>query len=263
VACWRTGWRLCLMTPGGERAVHRDVDAQPHPRRAFAPPHAPDPNTVLFVGSMGYPPNIDAIEWLVADISSRIVAARPDARLVAAGRANDDRRSSACATCSRSARARRRRHPQRVLVLRRVDRHAPRRWAQEQGDPAMARHAGRGDHSRAGGPAPGTASTSCSRTMRPARRRGHPRRPTRLGAVRARLRRRVSSGGSWTRSSAGAPRSSTTRAGSINDGSASRSCDPRPRRCVSFAGGGTDVLRTPLFGGAVLSCTIDLYVRNR
>jgi glycosyltransferase involved in cell wall biosynthesis len=73
--------------------VHRDVDVLPNPIPAelFAPPtRTPDPNTVLFVGSMGYPPNIDAIEWLVADIWPRIVAARPDAKLVAAGRANDD-----------------------------------------------------------------------------------------------------------------------------------------------------------------------------
>jgi glycosyltransferase involved in cell wall biosynthesis len=73
--------------------VHRDVDVLPNPIPAelFAPPtRTPDPNTVLFVGSMGYPPNIDAIEWLVADIWPRIAAARPDAKLVAAGRANDD-----------------------------------------------------------------------------------------------------------------------------------------------------------------------------
>jgi glycosyltransferase involved in cell wall biosynthesis len=73
--------------------VHRDVDVLPNPIPAelFAPPtRTPDPNTVLFVGSMGYPPNIDAIEWLVTDIWPRIVAARPDATLVAAGRANDD-----------------------------------------------------------------------------------------------------------------------------------------------------------------------------
>jgi glycosyltransferase involved in cell wall biosynthesis len=73
--------------------VHREVDVLPNPIPAelFAPPpRTPDPNTVLFVGSMGYPPNVDAIEWLVADIWPRIVAARPDARLVAAGRANDD-----------------------------------------------------------------------------------------------------------------------------------------------------------------------------
>jgi glycosyltransferase involved in cell wall biosynthesis len=73
--------------------VHRDVDVLPNPIPAelFAPPtRTPDPNTVLFVGSMGYPPNIDAIEWLVADIWPRIDAARPDATLVAVGRANDD-----------------------------------------------------------------------------------------------------------------------------------------------------------------------------
>jgi glycosyltransferase involved in cell wall biosynthesis len=39
---------------------------------------------------MGYAPNIDAVEWLVAEIWPRVVATRPDARLVAVGRAIDD-----------------------------------------------------------------------------------------------------------------------------------------------------------------------------
>jgi glycosyltransferase involved in cell wall biosynthesis len=73
--------------------VDREVEVLPNPIPAelFAPsPRRPDPNTVLFVGSMGYAPNIDAVEWLVAEIWPRVVATRPDARLVAVGRAIDD-----------------------------------------------------------------------------------------------------------------------------------------------------------------------------
>ena len=73
--------------------VGRDVDVLPNPiaEELFAPPsREPDPTRVLFVGSMGYPPNVDAIEWLVRDIWPRVVERRPAATLLAVGRANDD-----------------------------------------------------------------------------------------------------------------------------------------------------------------------------
>jgi len=73
--------------------VGRHVDVLPNPIAddLFAEPTTPrSSSTVLFVGSLGYPPNVDAIEWLVRDIWPGIEAMRPDARLIVAGRANDD-----------------------------------------------------------------------------------------------------------------------------------------------------------------------------
>lgn len=41
----------------------------------------PDPDRIVFVGGMYYPPNIDAVTWFVGDIWPRIRAHRPGARL--------------------------------------------------------------------------------------------------------------------------------------------------------------------------------------
>ena len=46
--------------------------------------------TVLFVGSLAYPPNTDAIEWLVHDIWPHVQRQRSDARLVIVGRGDGD-----------------------------------------------------------------------------------------------------------------------------------------------------------------------------
>ncbi|MBN9661310.1 MAG: glycosyltransferase [Acidobacteria bacterium] len=43
-------------------------------------------NDLLFIGTLGYPPNADAVRWLVEAILPRIRAAIPDARLVVVGR---------------------------------------------------------------------------------------------------------------------------------------------------------------------------------
>jgi glycosyltransferase involved in cell wall biosynthesis len=88
---------IACVSPEDARAVSalvdRDVDVLPNPIPAemFAPPdRRPDPDTVLFVGSMGYPPNVDAIEWLMRDIWPRVIERRPATKLLAVGRANDD-----------------------------------------------------------------------------------------------------------------------------------------------------------------------------
>jgi len=40
----------------------------------------------MFVGSFGYPPNAEALQWLLDDLWPRVLAQRPDARLVVVGR---------------------------------------------------------------------------------------------------------------------------------------------------------------------------------
>ena len=73
--------------------LDRSVDVLPNP---IAPAFFDHPTgtrakaLVLFVGSMGYPPNIDALEWLVRDIWPAVMRLRPDAELLAVGRSNDD-----------------------------------------------------------------------------------------------------------------------------------------------------------------------------
>ncbi len=55
----------------------------------FAPPDPPparDPDRVLFLGTMSYPPNVDAVRWMVAEVLPRLRALRPGARLEILGR---------------------------------------------------------------------------------------------------------------------------------------------------------------------------------
>ena len=57
----------------------------------FTPPTvARSRDTVAFVGSLAYPPNTDAISWIVEEIWPSVLARRPDAKLVVAGRGDDD-----------------------------------------------------------------------------------------------------------------------------------------------------------------------------
>jgi sugar transferase (PEP-CTERM/EpsH1 system associated) len=46
----------------------------------------PDPNTLVFTGSMDWRPNQDAVLWFVEDILPRIHSAKPDIRVVIVGR---------------------------------------------------------------------------------------------------------------------------------------------------------------------------------
>ena len=76
-----------------ERLLHRPVSVIENPiaEEFFATPDVPrTDNTVVFVGSLAYPPNTDAIAWIVEEIWPRIRAQRPDAHLVIAGRGDDD-----------------------------------------------------------------------------------------------------------------------------------------------------------------------------
>jgi glycosyltransferase involved in cell wall biosynthesis len=62
--------------------VPNGVDAsyyQPGPRQT-------DGATALFIGKLDYRPNLDAIEWLADAIWPRVLAVRPDARLLVVGR---------------------------------------------------------------------------------------------------------------------------------------------------------------------------------
>jgi glycosyltransferase involved in cell wall biosynthesis len=65
---------------GRVRVVPNVVDGPDRPYDAAAG------RTLLFVGFLGYDVNVDALTWLVGEILPRIVAARPDTRLVIAGR---------------------------------------------------------------------------------------------------------------------------------------------------------------------------------
>lgn len=53
-------------------------------------PHAPAPeperaDTLLFVGTLGYPPNVDAVTWFAREVLPRVWEARPDVRFQVAG----------------------------------------------------------------------------------------------------------------------------------------------------------------------------------
>lgn len=49
---------------------------------------APQASHLVFVGQMGWFPNRDGMEWFLAEVLPRIVAARPDVRLVVVGRSD-------------------------------------------------------------------------------------------------------------------------------------------------------------------------------
>jgi glycosyltransferase involved in cell wall biosynthesis len=55
------------------------------PRPAVDLTHA-DANEMLFVGSMGYDPNVDAVTWFIRDIMPEIVRQHPPARLAIVGK---------------------------------------------------------------------------------------------------------------------------------------------------------------------------------
>jgi glycosyltransferase involved in cell wall biosynthesis len=72
--------------------LDRPVEVIPNPigPELFAAPERPrSTDTVLFVGSMGYPPNVEALEWWAASIWPQVQSRRPEARFLAVGRAND------------------------------------------------------------------------------------------------------------------------------------------------------------------------------
>lgn len=62
--------------------------------RFFEPPECErNADMVALVASLAHVPNVDAIEWMVADIWPRVRAARPTARLVVAGRGDPEGRA--------------------------------------------------------------------------------------------------------------------------------------------------------------------------
>jgi glycosyltransferase involved in cell wall biosynthesis len=72
--------------------LDRPVDVIPNPigDDFFAEPERPrSASGVLFVGSMGYPPNGDALRWFMRDIWPRVTERRPDATFRAVGRGSD------------------------------------------------------------------------------------------------------------------------------------------------------------------------------
>lgn len=75
------GRRIARRVPG----LKPIVVPNPAPGRR-AEPRADDGRTILFVGSFGYAPNVDGLDWFVTAIWPRIREALPDARLRVAGR---------------------------------------------------------------------------------------------------------------------------------------------------------------------------------
>jgi glycosyltransferase involved in cell wall biosynthesis len=77
--------RVCALVPAAAPVVvPNGVDLG-----AFAPAPEPrgGPPTVLFTGTMNYPPNAEGAAWLAHEVWPRVRAARPDARLLVVGRA--------------------------------------------------------------------------------------------------------------------------------------------------------------------------------
>ena len=75
------------------RLLGRSVEVLPAPipDEYFASSDRPRSNTtVTFVGTLAYPPNIDAIHWLVEDIWPRVRELAPHARLTVAGKGADN-----------------------------------------------------------------------------------------------------------------------------------------------------------------------------
>lgn len=71
----------------------RDVNVLPNPiaDEFFDPPSTPrESSLVTFVGSLLYPPNSDAINWLTREIWPHVVAQMPEARLRVVGRSGDN-----------------------------------------------------------------------------------------------------------------------------------------------------------------------------
>ena len=86
-------------TPSGRaELVGRPVTTIENPiaEHFFDPPDAPrSTDVVALVASLVHEPNADAIEWMAKEIWPRIVAARPHARLVVAGRGDPHGRAEA------------------------------------------------------------------------------------------------------------------------------------------------------------------------
>ena len=53
-------------------------------------------NTLLFVGNLGYPPNVTGLEWFINSIFSRLCTERQDVRLLVVGKDPDARVRAAC-----------------------------------------------------------------------------------------------------------------------------------------------------------------------
>jgi glycosyltransferase involved in cell wall biosynthesis len=73
--------RTVLGTPPNASVVPNGVNLQP----AVDSSHA-DANEMLFVGSMGYDPNADAVKWFMRDIMPEILRQHPPARLAVVGK---------------------------------------------------------------------------------------------------------------------------------------------------------------------------------
>ena len=60
------------------------------PVNPAAPPVVEDPDLLVFTGDLSYRPNVDAVQYLVAEVLPRVQAVCPTARLRVAGRAPSD-----------------------------------------------------------------------------------------------------------------------------------------------------------------------------
>jgi glycosyltransferase involved in cell wall biosynthesis len=56
----------------------------------FTPQPTPvDPSSIVFIGTLGYRPNVDAVEYLLDEILPEVLAAHPDAVLTVVGRGEE------------------------------------------------------------------------------------------------------------------------------------------------------------------------------
>jgi glycosyltransferase involved in cell wall biosynthesis len=80
---------LATLRPGaGDTPVTRIPLAVEVPDRPLAPEGSGQP-TILFVGSFGHPPNVDAARWLAGSIFPRVLRRVPEARLELVGHEPD------------------------------------------------------------------------------------------------------------------------------------------------------------------------------
>lgn len=88
------GWVAVVSNPLDAPRLPSPTALVPNPAPAVDVPPAPvGSRTALFVGTMSYPPNAIALEWLAAEVWPEVRSRLPDARVRVVGRVGDDQRA--------------------------------------------------------------------------------------------------------------------------------------------------------------------------